>query len=99
MSDAETQAKGVIAILTDPDGRVVGHAADFSADGYGGFSLQQAQSYRARRRLALNVVRDGCAHYIAKAMDGYDCDGVVQRLVGSHGFKQTEVNIGHEEEE
>jgi hypothetical protein len=91
-------AKGIVAILTDPKGRVVASVSDFTHDGYGGFSLQEAQEHRVKRHLAFAVIRAYCSDFIIPAIEPYDCEQIVARLTRQHGFTRTLIPIGHAEE-
>lgn len=88
---------GMIGIFTDKLGRVVTTVADFDRDGYGGFSLRQAQRYRVQRNLARAVIRAYCSEMILEGMENSDCDEIVRRLV-KKGAKVTLIPIGHPDE-
>ncbi len=91
-------SKGVVAILTGPDGHVWATATDFHTDGYGGFSLQEAQELRAKTQLAFEFIRSTCSDVVVKAMGPLDCKGIVDNLTHKHGFKRTIIPIGHSED-
>lgn len=91
------EPKGVLIVLTAPDGRVVAHAANFNLDRPGGFKLRDAQEARAHRALASKTIRDFCSPVIADAMDQYECEQVVRRMQDKLGYKKTIIPIGYEE--
>lgn len=90
-------SKGVVAILTGPDGHVWATATDFSTGGYGGFTLEEAQEIRAKRELSFEFVRKSCNDWIIKGLDNHDCESIVERLIRKEGFKRTFIAIGHED--
>lgn len=94
---SEKAAKGVVAILTGPDGYVWATVTDFDRSGYGGFSMQEAQEYRAKRALAWEFVRKACSDVIVKAMDEYQCDRIISNVCSQQGFTRTILPIGYEE--
>lgn len=89
--------KGVVAILTRGDGHVVASASDFETSGYGGHTLAEAQSIRARNALANEAMRRMCNSDVAEVMRGYDASQLVQALCRSKGYRVTTEEIGHEE--
>ncbi len=86
---------GVVAILAAPDGRVLASVAEFELEGPGGCSLFSGQRHRAEVRLALAVVREGCADWIVKTLDTYDCLQIVNKMITQHGYIRTIIPIGH----
>ena len=99
MPDEPTKTPpGIVGIFTDKFGRVVETVSDFTTDGYGGFSLRQAQTYRVKTRLALAVVRAYCSDMIFDGLETYDCERIVQRLV-TKGATTTFIPVGHEDAE
>lgn len=99
MTDAAPKPEppyGMVAIFIDPSGRVIASVTDFARDVYGGVSLQKAQTYRVQRRLELEVVKACCSDIIVRAMDDYDCEQLVARLVRKCGCKVSLIPVGHE---
>ena len=85
---------GVVLVFIDEKGHAIAHAADFDRSGYGGYTLADSQSVRARRQLAINVVNAYASTQLARAVDAYDAERMVQRLCQTHGCKIQEVIIG-----
>jgi hypothetical protein len=99
MADAlPNDVKGVVAILSGPDGRTVATAADFLADMAGGCTLRETQESRVRRELARVVIDQACAPYIAAAINGYDCWKIMNSMISQQGYVLTVVPVGHDEE-
>lgn len=96
---APATPKGVVAVLTGPDGSAYSSLSDFDASGYGGFTLREAQELRLKHAIARDLVNGCCAGFIAKAMDAMDCDRVLRKLTSDHGFTLTFIPIGHDDEE
>ena len=94
MSVAQKTPPGVVGIFTDKLGRVIETVSDFSTEGFGGYTLKDAQTYRAKRNLALAVVRAYCSEMILDGIDYSDCMKIVQRLV-TKGASTTFIPVGH----
>lgn len=90
---------GVVGILTSADGHVMASATDFERQGYGGFSLQEAQRIRVKNALGRELVRNLCHPDIPKAMDSYECQSLLDRLTRNHGYSATYIPIGHKPEQ
>jgi hypothetical protein len=87
---------GVVAIFIDKEGDVVASVSDFKQDGYGGFSLFEAQKIRVERKIATAVMGAYCSAVILDALDDEDCRRIVRRLV-QKGARISIVPIGHDE--
>jgi hypothetical protein len=102
MTERENQTTatppGMVGIFTDKLGRVIETVSDFSADGYGGCSLREAQTYRVKTRLALAVVRAYCSEMILDGLETHDCERIVQRLV-TKGATTTFIPVGYADDE
>lgn len=88
--------KGVVAIITDPQGRVMASHADFALNRPGGFSLQDAQQQRAGEGVRRQLIKCTCAEYIAAQLGEYDCRKIVDGL-RRDGWRVEYVTIGHDE--
>lgn len=99
MQTTEEKPKGVVGILTGPDGHVWASVTDFDTSGYGGFSLQEAQEVRVQTLLAFEFIRKTCSDIVVQAMGPLDCKGIVGTLISKHGFKRTIIPIGHPAED
>lgn len=64
------------------DGRVIAHASDFAPDCPGGFTTSEAQTYRAKRALALAVVRALSSPTLYENLDSYACEQIVNKMKG-----------------
>lgn len=87
--------KGVVGVFTDKEGRVIASVSDFDMSGYGGFSLLEAQKLRVRKDLSREVIRKYCSWAITEAIEPYDCEQIVRRLV-EKGARVTVIPVGHE---
>lgn len=92
-----SEIKGVVAILTGPDGHVWATATEFDRSGYGGFSLQEAQELRVKRALAWEFVRKACSDVIVRALDEYQCDRIINNVCSQQGFTRTILPIDHKD--
>lgn len=86
--------QGVVAVLTDNEGRVVASASDFKQDRPGGFSVKEAQRTRARRALASAMIDAFCSPVISRVLDIYDAERMLGDMVRKHGFNVTMIDIG-----
>jgi hypothetical protein len=94
VSDTSTP-KGVVAILADQTGNVVGTAANFDPSGYGGFSVYESQRERAGNELAQKFLRDYCGEDIAVVLATRAVQ-IVRDLCQKRGFKLTLVKVGYD---
>jgi hypothetical protein len=96
MSEA-SRPPGVVAICTDPQGRVIASAACFDTGGAGGFTLVENQSRVAMQRLRDGVIAAYCSDVILPAISSNRrediCDGM-RRL----GWRFTAQPINHAKE-
>lgn len=85
MSDVRTQGNqtppGVIAVYVY-DGRVIASASDFNRSTPGGFTMAEAQTYRARDALSWEVVRALASPALYENLSAYDCRQIVQKMKG-----------------
>jgi hypothetical protein len=87
--------KGVVAILTGPDGYVWATVADFDQSAPGGCSLEEGQELRAGKMVAVKFLQEACARVVADAISDYQRDEIVRTLCNDKGFNLTVVPIGH----
>lgn len=82
MSDEKKQVipRGVIAIMTTPDGEVIATAADFDRSAPGGCKLHEGQMWRARQQVKWATVRAYCSPAITKALGGYMLEQIADAL-------------------
>ena len=88
--------RGVVAVITGPDGHVIAHAADFEDSSTAGFTQTEVQKIRARKVLADKLVDNACAPYIAEALHGYDAEQLMEKLRRHHGFKVEYIEVGQD---
>lgn len=89
--------KGAVAILTRGDGVVMASASDFETTNYGGHTLTETQSMRARDLLANEMMRRLCHADIAEVTRGYDARQLMDALCRQKGYRVSVELIGHEE--
>ncbi len=90
-----SKVQGVVAIFTDENGHVIASVNDFDRSGYGGCKLVEAQRMRAERMLAYAVVNAYCSPRLVRAIEDYQAQHIVRRLITDHGCKRTIVEIGY----
>lgn len=89
--------KGVVLVFIDEEGREIASVSDFNRTGYGGWSLRDAQNLRARRALAMKVCNAYSSSQLVRAIDAYDAERIIDRLVKDHACKIATVVVGHAE--
>jgi hypothetical protein len=98
MSNTDTkQLSGWCAVMINPNGVVVTTYADFDRSGYGGFSLDEAQKFRARNIIKRRFVGDHLNGWLASKADEYFCDQF-WRVAELAGYKLQLIPVGHEAE-
>lgn len=96
MSESKTP-NGVVGVLTGPDGYVWASVSDFDSSGYGGFSLQEAQTRRVKQALALKFLDSTCNDIVVSVLDPHRCEEIVWALCSKKGFKRTIIPVGYED--
>lgn len=81
-SSAAPAPSGVTAIYLY-DGRVIASASDFAPDRPGGFTVHEAQEYRARSALNCAVVRALASPALHENLGAYECEQIVRKMKGS----------------
>lgn len=71
---------GVIAVLTDEDGRVIAAEADFDQSSYAGFALVQSQASRVRRSVSTAMVNAYASPALTRAISPYDRERLMEEL-------------------
>lgn len=97
-TEAADALRGVIAILTSPDGHVIATETDFGGLPHCGYTLRNGQEYRAINALKYAAVRAYCSRALSDALDGYAVDVVFRRLKDA-GHRVTIIPIGHKDDE
>jgi hypothetical protein len=90
-----TDPKGLVGIYTDADGRVIASVSDFDDSGYGGFSLQEAQRFRCKTKLARAVMQAYCSDRVLAVFETYDCEQILNKMV-RNGGRATYLPVGWE---
>lgn len=85
---------GVMAVYVY-DGRVIASASDFNRSAPGGFTIAEAQTYRARDALASKIVRALASPALYENLSTYDCRQIVQKMKGREHI----IPIGHADPE
>lgn len=89
--------KGIIAIMTSPDGDVIATATDFNRSGMGGCKLWEAQMWRARDRVKWAAVRAYSSPALTDALDSYLLGQIADRML-QKGHKLTLRAVGYPED-
>ena len=98
MTDRTPSPQGVILLLLWPDGSVLAQTSDFDRSGYGGFTVQQAQSIRCKDRL-WRVALDRLANpIVAQAAGSYHGPAIIEEMCRKHGFRTHEIAIGYDDD-
>jgi hypothetical protein len=95
MTKNETVPQGVVAILIDKKGREIANATDFNDGAPGGFTQKDAQTLRAKRMLALRVVRALVSPILCEVIQDYEAERMLNNLC-ENGHKMVIVPIGYE---
>lgn len=95
MTDSGETPKGVVVIVSGPDGYVWAHAADFDRTAPGGCTLLEGQEARARERVALKFIAATCNSNLGDVFEPYEARQLLDRVVRKRGFHLTVVPIGH----
>ena len=98
MSVSDSYLKGVVAIWTDPEGRVIAAESDFENSAYSGFSLGKSQSMRARNAVQRDAVRKYCSPVLTDCLDGHSFDRIAE-LMRIKGHKITLRAVGYNDAE
>lgn len=75
------EPKGVIAIITSPDGYVMATHADFDHSGFGGFKTWEAQRHRAVKFAKWALVKAYASPAMTDALEGYDLEQIAGKLL------------------
>ena len=89
--------QGVCGVVTAPDGHVVATYCDFARQGYGGFSLQEAQTIRVRDGLKRTFFRTFLFEKLTSKSSSYFCDQFWENGQ-AHGYRMETFPIGYDEE-
>lgn len=91
----QTKVQGIVAIYINENGKVVADAADFNRSCPGGYTLREAQEFRAKQNLSFAVIRAYCSDTVVNSLESYECESIVRKLPG----KISIIPIGYEEGE
>ncbi|MER9870267.1 hypothetical protein NKJ35_24370 [Mesorhizobium sp. M0136] len=87
--------QGVCGVVTAPDGHVVATHSDFARQGYGGFSLKEAQTIRVKDGLKRAFLRAFLFQGLTSKTSSYFCDQFWENAMG-HGYRMETFPIGYE---
>lgn len=73
--------KGVVAIWTDAEGRVIAAESNFDTSCYSGFTLPKSQSMRARSAVQREVIRQYCSPAMYDCLDGHTVDRIAELMM------------------
>ena len=90
--------KGVIAIMTAPDGSVIATHADFDLSRSGGCQLWEGQKSRAREQVKWAAVNVYCNGVVARSISSYTSTKIAEELCQKGGHKITFKAIGYPED-
>ena len=92
-----TKYQGVCGVVTAPDGHVVATHSDFERQGYGGFTLQEAQTIRVRDGLKRAFLRAYLFDGLIKKTSVYFCEQFWKNA-SDHGYRMETFPIGYDKE-
>ncbi len=91
------EPKGVVAILSGPDGYVWATADDFKDYGPDERRRREAQTLRAQSALAFNLIVATCNGNVAEVIPKMVCEDIVNALIRKKGWRRTIKYIGYKE--
>jgi hypothetical protein len=92
-----TDVNGVVMLVISKSGTVLASVSDFDTSGYGGFTLEEAQTIRANRALAYEYLRAVAHPHLAEAVRPMDAERILKDVCDKHGYKIIKRVIGHGE--
>lgn len=92
-----TKHRGICGIVTTPDGVVVATHSDFERQGYGGFTLQEAQTFRVKNGLKRSFLRAFMFDNLIRKSSSYFCEQFWENA-REHGYRMETFPIGYDEE-
>ncbi len=97
--NAEVQEKiapsGIVVLITDSVGREMAHAGDFDRAGYGGFTLADAQTMRAKAAALRDLMHRLANEDLANAIiSSHTIERVYEEMARKAGFRMHIVNVG-----
>jgi hypothetical protein len=92
-----SEAQGIVAVCTDPEGHVIASVSDFDPCRYGGFTRRQAQEYRASRALHRAVVAAYCSDRITPFIDEHDAQRIANSMERK-GWRFTRIPVGYDDD-
>ena len=87
--------QGIVAVLISKDGRPIADAADFNRSTPGGFSMQDAQTWRARDALAIKTMKILSSPTLSDAIDTYDAKKIVDKMC-QNGCRVAIIPVGYD---
>lgn len=98
MGQKQVQPKGVVAVFIGPGGHCIASASDFHLDGFGGFSLLEAQTIRVKEAIGFRVAEALASNDFAKHLDRYQIATVLRQMEERDGYALHIIPVGHEAE-
>lgn len=80
---------GVVAVFMFPDGAELASVADFERSGYGGYTLLEAQTLRAKQAVKWKAVRALCHNDVPDSLDSYEVERIAESLIRKKGYRMT----------
>jgi hypothetical protein len=93
---AENLPKGVVAVFVGSDGHAVASCADFDQSGYGGYTMQEAQTHRIRETIARRVAEAFASTEFTKHLDTYKVRCVIDQMIARDGYFLHIIPVGYE---
>lgn len=99
MGEPEHKPRGVVAVLTDEKGTVMATASSFEHGGSAGVSQEEAQTWRAKERVAVDFIRGATHPALADAiLRGHMRPvEIIHQVVYRQGWKINIIPIGYKE--
>lgn len=88
---------GICGVVTTPNGHVVATYSDFERQGYGGFTLQEAQTIRVRDGLKRAFLHAFVYSDLTSKTSSYFCEQFWENA-REHGYRMETFPIGYPEE-
>ena len=89
--------KGIVCLITDKNGREMAAATDFDTSGYGGFTLQEAQTIRAKDAVYRKLIHNLCSADMANAIGSHYSQQIFQQMQHTAGYTLHTIKIGYED--
>lgn len=98
MAETSPTPVGVVAVITFPDGTVLASASDFETSSPGGFTLNDAQTMRAKQSVKWAAVRALCHPDVPDALSSYEVEKIAEGLIRKKSYRLSVIPVGQEAE-